>query len=59
MTWKDHGYYGFAFIGTRPVQILSLIPVIGMVGNFISELSQAQQKTPQELIVALVMVCNP
>ncbi len=56
---KDHGYYGFAFVGSRPVQFVALITVIGMVGNFISEIAHAKQSAPSELVGTLVIVSSP
>jgi len=54
---KEHGYYGFAFVGSRPTQIVSLIAVIGMVGNFIAEIAKTKQRAPPELIGTIVMSC--
>lgn len=57
MGFRDHGYYGYAFIGTRPMQIISLIVVVGMVGNFISEDSHVHVSASGQLIGTLVIVC--
>ncbi len=56
---KDHGYYGFAFVFSRPLQFVALITVIGMVGSFISEIAHARQKAPSELVGTIVMVSVP
>lgn len=56
MGFKDHGYYGFAFLGCRPLQIVSLITIIGMTGNFIAEIAHAKQRAPSELVGTIVMV---
>ncbi|EFX03464.1 hypothetical protein CMQ_392 [Grosmannia clavigera kw1407] len=57
MGFRDHGYYGYAFIGVRPLQIISLIVVVGMVSNFISEDSRAHISAPSQLVGTLVIAC--
>lgn len=53
---KDHGYYGYAFVGARPLQFVSLVAVLGLVANFISLIARVKQKAPQELVATLVIV---
>ncbi|KAJ9150347.1 hypothetical protein NKR23_g3852 [Pleurostoma richardsiae] len=57
MGLKESGYYGYAVLGARLLQCISLVAIIGMVSNFISLLSKAKQKTPQELVATLVINC--
>ncbi|OAA62896.1 hypothetical protein SPI_04436 [Niveomyces insectorum RCEF 264] len=57
MGFRDHGYYGYAFVGARPCQIVALVAVIGMVGNFISADSHAHIAAPGQLVGTLVMAC--
>ncbi|EON95974.1 hypothetical protein UCRPA7_8493 [Phaeoacremonium minimum UCRPA7] len=54
---KDHGYYGYAFVGARPLQFVSLVAVLGLVANFISLIARVKQKAPQELVATLVITC--
>lgn len=56
MAVRDHGYHGWAFIAARALQFVCLVPVIGMVSNFISLLLKAKQEAPQELVASLVIV---
>ena len=59
MAVKDHGYYGYAYIGARVAQLMSLIPVIGLVANFLSLIARSKHSPPQELIATIVVVSNP
>lgn len=57
MGFSDHGYYGYAFVGARPLQIISLIVVVGMVSNFINEDSRALISVPSQLVGTLIFSC--
>ncbi len=53
---RDHGYYGYAFLGARPAQIVALIAVIGMAGHFISQDTHARIAAPGQIVGTLVVV---
>ncbi|KAL1867933.1 hypothetical protein VTK73DRAFT_3898 [Phialemonium thermophilum] len=57
MTFRDHGYYGYAYLGARAASIVSLVPVVGLVGNFLSMIAKSKHTAPGEFIVTLVMTC--
>jgi hypothetical protein len=59
MTFKDHGYYGYAYIGARLTQAVVLLPVIGMAGNFIALITKSKHSPPSELVTILVFVRSP
>ncbi len=59
MPVKDAGYYGYAFFGTRALTAIALVPVIGLVSNFISLITKTQHGPPQELTGTLVIVSQP
>lgn len=52
-----HGALGAAFTATRGMQAVSLICMIGMTANFISEIVGSDQKPPSVLIGTLSVVC--
>jgi hypothetical protein len=59
MTFKDHGYYGYAYLGARITQAVALLPVIGLVGNFLSLVAKSKHTPPSELVATIVFVCLP
>lgn len=50
------GALGMTFTVMRACQLVSLIAVIGMVANFISEIAAVERSPPSELIGALTVV---
>ena len=56
---RDHGYYGYAFVGARPCQIIALSAVIGMTGHFISDNIHTHIAVPSQIIGTLVIVSLP
>lgn len=57
MTFKDHGYYGYAYAGSRIVEMVALVPIIGLVGNFLSLVAKSKHSPPPELVATIVLVC--
>ncbi|TPX16024.1 uncharacterized protein E0L32_000358 [Thyridium curvatum] len=57
MGMKDHGYYGWAFIGARPLQFVALVTIVGLDGHFIAQIAQAKRAAPGELIGTMVIAC--
>jgi hypothetical protein len=51
------GALGATFTVMRACQFASLIAVIGLCANFISEIATAERDSPSELIGALTVVC--
>lgn len=50
------GALGVTFTVMRACQLVSLIAIIGMVANFISEIAAVERSPPSELIGALTVV---
>jgi hypothetical protein len=59
MTFKDHGYYGYAYLGARITQAIALVPIIGLVGNFLSLIAKSKHSPPSELVATIVFVRLP
>ncbi|KAH8882524.1 hypothetical protein GQ53DRAFT_700707, partial [Thozetella sp. PMI_491] len=57
MPVRDHGYYGYAFAGSRVITAVALVPIIGLVGNFISVITKTKHTPPGELTGTLVVTC--
>ncbi|KAJ0158198.1 hypothetical protein CTA2_12092 [Colletotrichum tanaceti] len=51
------GALGHTFTAMRAMQFASLVAVIGMVSNFISEINAADATSPQILVGTLVIAC--
>lgn len=56
MTFKDHGYYGYAYLGARIAQFVALVPIVGLVGNFLSLIAKTKHSPPSELVGTIVFV---
>ena len=56
MAGPDHGALGATFKITRVLQAVSMIAVIGMTANFISEMVSANASPPKVLIGTLAVV---
>jgi len=56
MTFKDHGYYGYAYTGSRIAKMITLVPIVGLVGNFLSIIAKSKHTPPSELVVTIVVV---
>lgn len=50
------GALGLAFVATRVLQVVSLVIIIGMISNFISQMISVSQTPPSQLIGTLVIV---
>ena len=59
MTFRDHGYYGYAYLGARITQAITLLPVIGLVGNFLSLIAKSKHTPPSELVATIIFVRPP
>jgi hypothetical protein len=55
-TFQAQGYYGYAYFGSRITETVALVPVIGMVGNFINDIAKTKHTAPGELVATLVVV---
>lgn len=58
MTFKDHGYYGYAYLGARVGQGLALLPIMGLVGNLLSLIARSKHSAPTELVATIVFVSS-
>lgn len=58
MTYKDHGYYGYAYIGARLAKVVTLVPIIGLVGNFLSLIAKSKHSPPSELVATIAVVSS-
>jgi hypothetical protein len=58
MAGPDYGALGVTFKVTRAMQAASLLAIIGMTANFISEMVSANTTPPNLLIGTLSVVCN-
>ena len=60
MAGPDYGALGATFKSVRVLQVISLISIIGMTANFISEMVNSNKTPPQVLIGTLSVVSvNP
>ncbi|CAK7269985.1 hypothetical protein SEPCBS119000_003856 [Sporothrix epigloea] len=55
MAIRDYGFYGFAFVTARPLQIIALGVLVGMTGNLISQNSHAHFATPGPVLGTIVV----
>lgn len=46
MPLRDHGYYGYAFVGARPCQIIALAALVGLAGHFVAQDIHAHLAVP-------------
>lgn len=46
MPLRDHGYYGYAFVGARPCQIIALAALVGLAGHFVAQDMHAHLDVP-------------
>lgn len=53
----DHGVLGATFKATRALQVASMLAVIGITANFISEMVSAGATPPPVLVAILSIVC--
>lgn len=58
MFGPNHGALGTSFTVVRALQVVSLIGIIGMTANFISEIVQANAVPPAVLVGTLSVVCS-
>jgi len=54
----DHGVLGGTFKATRALQVASMVAIIGITANFISEMVSAGATPPPVLIAILTIVCE-
>lgn len=55
--FRNHGYYGHTFVGSRVLSAIALLAIIGLVATFISQVNHAQLVAPEQLTAALVITC--
>jgi hypothetical protein len=55
----DHGVLGATFKVTRGLQAVSMLAVIGITANFISQMVSAGTRPPPVLVGTLSIVCVP
>lgn len=55
----DHGVLGATFKATRALQMASMIAVIGITANFVSEMVGAGATPPPVLVATLSIVSVP
>ncbi|ROW04819.1 hypothetical protein VMCG_04844 [Cytospora schulzeri] len=55
--FRNHGYYGHTFVGSRLLSGIALLAIIGLVATFLSEIHHAQLIAPEQLTAALVVTC--
>lgn len=53
--FRNHGYYGHTFVGSRVLSGIALLAVIGLVANFMVEINHANYIAPTQLIAAIVI----
>lgn len=60
MSLRPQGFYGYAFLFARTAEIMALVAVVGLVGNFIFMMTSSKQSPAASLIITLVFVgCFP
>lgn len=55
--FRNHGYYGHTFVGSRLLSLIALIAIMGLAIPFISEINQAKMIPPEQIVAALVISC--
>jgi hypothetical protein len=56
---RDNGAIGATFVVTRGLQFASLITIIGMITEFITDMVTSDTSPPDVLIGTLVVVSRP
>ncbi|KAM7188450.1 hypothetical protein V8F20_010566, partial [Naviculisporaceae sp. PSN 640] len=54
MSLRPQGFYGYAFVFARTAEIMSLIAIVGLVGNFIFMMTSSKQSPATSLVITLV-----
>ncbi|KAK4209687.1 hypothetical protein QBC37DRAFT_294078, partial [Rhypophila decipiens] len=57
MSLRPQGFYGYAFVFARTAEIMALIAVVGLVGNFIFMMTSSKQSPAASLVVTLIFTC--
>lgn len=55
--FRNHGYYGHTFVGSRVLSVIALLAIISLVATFESQIHHAQLVAPAQLTAALVIGC--
>lgn len=55
--FRNHGGHGSIFVGSRLLSGIATLVIIGLVGNFISQINHAHLAAPEQLTAALVITC--
>ncbi|KUI70790.1 hypothetical protein VM1G_06496 [Cytospora mali] len=55
--FRNHGYYGHTFVGSRLLSGIALLAILGLIATFISEINHAKLIAPEQLIAALIISC--
>ena len=56
MSLRPQGFYGYAFVFARTAEIMALVAVVGLIGNFIFMMTTSKQSPAASLIVTLIFV---
>ena len=56
MSLRPQGFYGYAFVFARTAEIMALVAVVGLVGNFIFMMTTSKQSPAASLVITLVFV---
>ncbi|KAK3329931.1 hypothetical protein B0H66DRAFT_586362 [Apodospora peruviana] len=55
MSLRPQGFYGYAFVFARTLEIMALVAILGLLGNFIFMLTTSKQNPAASLVVALII----
>lgn len=53
--FRNHGYYGHTFVGSRLLSGIALLAIIGLVASFISSINKAGLAPPPQLTGAIIV----
>lgn len=53
--FRNHGYYGHTFVGSRLLSGIALVAIIGLVANFTTTINKASLTPPLQLTGALIV----
>ncbi|ROW11872.1 hypothetical protein VPNG_05027 [Cytospora leucostoma] len=53
--FRDHGFHGHAFVGSRLLSLIALFAIIGLVTTFMIESNHAELTAPQQLTSTIII----
>lgn len=53
--FRNHGFFGYAFVGARVLSSIALLAIIGLVVTFTSQISNASLAPPAQLTGAIIV----